>query len=330
MKSKPITQKAKSSPFKINEALIRGAAEASKKFTDIGEAFTSGLDNGGGKPATLKRSAGSAGSTSVETVSIPKKSHEEAYATRPPEFKDYSFEDYVKAMKKDSLYGTSGGEKQIITTTPGTYIEQDQTLYTKDKSDVLTAPQQRGVNRGLKIGVRTAGQFAAQNQRLQNKIKDLEDRGKKDTPKYARLKAKQEALSGEDGVIEAQKGFANTQREMAKQGKTFGRRDVSYGDDRAMTLSEFSTNEQIAMAEKNFAEELKRRERAAKQSNGNQSAAEQLSKKLNEFKSEDFTITTPSTEEIKRKAVESIRGVGRMSAKAPFKMGGFGSKTYKK
>ena len=32
----PITQKSKSSPFKINEALVSGAALTCKKFVDVG------------------------------------------------------------------------------------------------------------------------------------------------------------------------------------------------------------------------------------------------------------------------------------------------------
>ena len=39
----PITQKSKSSPFKINESLVAGAAVTGKKFVDVnsavGEAF---------------------------------------------------------------------------------------------------------------------------------------------------------------------------------------------------------------------------------------------------------------------------------------------------
>lgn len=45
MKSQPITQKAKCSPLKVNEALIMGAKTASPKFTDISKKFNEGVDS---------------------------------------------------------------------------------------------------------------------------------------------------------------------------------------------------------------------------------------------------------------------------------------------
>lgn len=43
-KCKPITQKAKSSPFKMNMALVYGAGDMSKKFVDAAEAMGKGMD----------------------------------------------------------------------------------------------------------------------------------------------------------------------------------------------------------------------------------------------------------------------------------------------
>lgn len=47
-KCKPITQRAKSSPFKINETLVAGAAQVGKKFIDAGAAMRENMENGGG------------------------------------------------------------------------------------------------------------------------------------------------------------------------------------------------------------------------------------------------------------------------------------------
>lgn len=44
MKTQPITQKAKCSPLKVNEALISGAGKAAKKFTNISKSFGEGMD----------------------------------------------------------------------------------------------------------------------------------------------------------------------------------------------------------------------------------------------------------------------------------------------
>jgi len=48
-KCQPITQKAKSSPFKINEALVYGAADMSKRFVDAAGAMGKGMDEATGK-----------------------------------------------------------------------------------------------------------------------------------------------------------------------------------------------------------------------------------------------------------------------------------------
>ena len=47
--SKPITQKA-SQQLKMNEALVYGAADANKKFTDIGDAVSVGFKDATPEP----------------------------------------------------------------------------------------------------------------------------------------------------------------------------------------------------------------------------------------------------------------------------------------
>lgn len=47
-KCKPITQRAKSSPFKINEALVAGAGQVGKKFIDAGKAMEEDIEKSGG------------------------------------------------------------------------------------------------------------------------------------------------------------------------------------------------------------------------------------------------------------------------------------------
>ncbi len=50
--SKPITQRA-SSPLKINEALVSGAADVNKKFTDIGAAVSEGFKDATPEPTAV-------------------------------------------------------------------------------------------------------------------------------------------------------------------------------------------------------------------------------------------------------------------------------------
>lgn len=53
-KCKPITQKAKSSPFKMNMALVQGAADMSKKFVDAAGAMGKGMYNAMGNNKETK------------------------------------------------------------------------------------------------------------------------------------------------------------------------------------------------------------------------------------------------------------------------------------
>lgn len=53
-KCKPITQRAKSSPFKINEALVVGAGQVGKKFIDAGKSMEENMEKSGG--SKLERS----------------------------------------------------------------------------------------------------------------------------------------------------------------------------------------------------------------------------------------------------------------------------------
>jgi hypothetical protein len=58
-KCKPITEKAKSSPFKINDALVYGAADVSKKFVDAAGSVGKGINEAAGPSGKgMKKTAG--------------------------------------------------------------------------------------------------------------------------------------------------------------------------------------------------------------------------------------------------------------------------------
>ena len=58
MKVNPITQRAKSSPYKANSILIAGAGEVGKKFMDYGQALGVGIERGEGKRKPMPQADG--------------------------------------------------------------------------------------------------------------------------------------------------------------------------------------------------------------------------------------------------------------------------------
>ena len=70
-KCKPITERAKSSPFKINTALVSGAATAAKGFTDAAGAMSEGMQSSsysGKPPRTTKSTTDEETTTNEETT----------------------------------------------------------------------------------------------------------------------------------------------------------------------------------------------------------------------------------------------------------------------
>lgn len=92
---KPITSRIKRSP-------LFSYGESPAKQTAKGGSTTKGKDE-----------------TITEIEETPKKSLQDAYKDRGPEYKDLSFEEYSKVAKADPLYGTSGGKKEVTKTIPG-------------------------------------------------------------------------------------------------------------------------------------------------------------------------------------------------------------------
>lgn len=86
----------------------------------------------------------------TETVNTPKKSLKQAYADRGKEYKDLDFEAYSKVAKKDPLYGTSGGTKQITTTKKSDDIPFDGQLMTTTKGNVYKPTEVRRLSRSSK------------------------------------------------------------------------------------------------------------------------------------------------------------------------------------
>lgn len=206
----------------------------------------------------------------------------------------------------------------------------DEPIYTQDFGDALTAPQQRGVERGLLQSARKTGKFAA---KLAKDKKALEKAKAKDpnSVKTAKLEARVEARTK---ALDAQKDFATTQREMASQGITpgsIGRGKIStlQGKDfsRQMTKPETGYSEQILRAREKAAKEAKTlaEEMARDNARGNIKMANTISAQ----QTQPVTFSTPTVKEIQANIQRDINAP-RMKSKSPYKMKGYGSKAYKK
>lgn len=199
-------------------------------------------------------------------------------------------------------------------------------LYTQDFGDALTAPEQRGVERGLLQSARKTGKFAAKLARDEKALKKAKAKDS-DSVKTAKLEARVEARKN---ALDAQKAFATTQREMAIQGirpdsggrgkistlkgKDFGR-EMNRSDMDEASQKEMDAKEAIALAE----------EMARNNARGNIKMANTISAQ----QMQPVTFSTPTVEEI-RATIQRDINAPRMKSKSPYKMKGYGSKAYKK
>lgn len=252
-----------------------------------------------------------------------------------------SVEECLEDTKKrtGTVNPTAEGIENNVTETkvkdPDKIVETEDPVFNIKKGDALHTWQQRSVERGLSQSARKTGKFAGKLAKDQKRMADLEKRGKTDSPKYAKLKARVEARQK---ALDAQKNFAQTQRDMATQGITPGSRgkgDISTYDPRDYDY-------QMTEAEMGYEEQVKRlKEKNAKdnidESNANQNAVKRQASQdtANQTAAVTSDIITPDSGAL-FEDLQSPRTVAAMKKKSPlamkssFKMGGFGSKTYKK
>ena len=300
MMNKPITYRVKRSPFKQD-------TDADKGVTVRGKATVKGPD-------------------------------EEFKETRKKTWDDLRKEGWSEAKIKEAKEWRANNPDAPnvgITETktkkgPDVTATVDEPIYTQDRGDALTAPQQRGVERGLLHSARKTGKFAA---KLAKDKKALEKAKAKDpnSVKTAKLEARVEARTK---ALDAQKDFATTQREMAIQGiapGSVGRGKISTlkgkDFDRQMTKADTGYSEQILRAREKAAEEAKTlaEEMARNNARGNIKMANTISAQ----QIQPVTFSTPTVEEI-RATIQRDINAPRMKSKSPYKMKGYGSKAYKK
>ena len=316
MMNKPITYRVKRSPFKQD-------TDADKGVTVRGKATVKGPD-------------------------------EEFKETRKKTWDDLRKEGWSEAKIKEAKEWRANNPDAPnvgITETktkkgPDVTATVDEPIYTQDRGDALTAPQQRGVERGLLQSARKTGKFArkayegmsdaerAEELGIDTKAadwkkqySDLGIKNKRQFGRAAKAKANKNALK-------AQKDFATTQREMAIQGIApgsagGGKISTLKGKDfdRQMTKADTGYSEQILRAREKAAEEAKTlaEEMARDNARGNIKMANTISAQ----QTQPVTFSTPTVSEIQANIQRDINAP-RMKSKSPYKMKGYGSKAYKK
>ena len=208
---------------------------------------------------------------------------------------------------------------------PGGTATEERAQYMYDYGDSMPSYMQRKVERGLLQSARKTGKFASKLAKDQKKLAALEKRGKTDSPKYAKLKAR---VGARKNALKAQKLFAETQMEAARQGQMFGKKGTTKigtfnpnlaisGEGpvgRQRTLADTSPSTQAIENQKKLQKETETKATVDAAKND-----ERVNKITAQKNTADKDIKSPN----------SMR-VGPLKMKSSFKMGGYGSKTYKK
>lgn len=242
-----------------------------------------------------------------------------------------------EAAAAGCVWSDKAKDPEPITTTetitkPGGEGEAEAPQYMYDYGDSMPSWMQRKVERGLSQSARKTGKFAFKLAQDQEKLAALEKRGKTDSPKYAKLKAR---VKAREGALAAQKSFAGTQMEAARQGQMPGKKGTTKipfdpnirisGEEgtlaRERTLSDTSFNEQTIRNQQNL------QRQAAADAAANQEANAKRNAQTN-TETTDVISTTTVPEENKTSPLGMK--IGPLKMKSSFKMGGYGNKTYKK
>ena len=178
----------------------------------------------------------------VETK-IPKKTLKQAYIDRRPEYKDLSFEDYSKVAKKDKLFGTSGGTKEVKKTIKGDDVDYDTTLMQSNQGTILEPYERARLTRNTKQTNRDVRRSKIKLGRNKRKLARMEKRGKTSGSRYDRLTAKKEENESELAV---NKTAASNQALAVKSGGKQG--DKYQKEDTIVTQGQRDPKQQLADA----------------------------------------------------------------------------------
>ena len=300
---------------------------------------------------------GSVGGNSVDnsgngangTPPIPKRTHEEAYANRLPEYQSLSFDEYIEVAKKDELYGTSGSPGTPATpnvVVKGKGVDYDGTAKIETKGDVLHAYETRDLSRGTKKVTkdvtdtkRKIDKTTRRQQKMLDKYDTVGEDGKKDgkidaaerkdmskgflgfgnkQAKHDRLKRRQEENTSR---LEINEAAVKRNKITRASGKKAGTPDVRTGE-RDMTMSELGANAgsvkvQEALLKKNAVEAARRKAVAESQKITTSSTeGNERNEVVSGYRGQAANAIDPNTALAMKKS-----GVGKMKA-TPYKMKG--------
>ena len=237
-------------------------------------------------------------------------------------------------------FGKCPDKEETITKNGGT-AKEERSQYMYDYGDSMPSYMQRKVYRGLEVGSRRTGKFAKKAYKGMSDAERAKELGI-DTEKagwekeYSDLGIKNKRQFGkavkakaDKNALKAAKAFAETQAESARQGQSFGKKGTTkigtfnpnetvFGGEGAVgrerTLADTSTSSQAIENQKQLQKETEKK--AAVDAANNQDRVNKIN----------------DQEDAAKKDVKSPAGmkVGPLKMKSSFKMGGFGSKTYKK
>jgi hypothetical protein len=237
---------------------------------------------------------------------------------------------YNATTKKCEKAGQQGGT-----------ATEDRSQYMYDYGDSMPSYMQRKVYRGLEVGSRRTGKFAkkayagmSDAERAESLGIDTEkadwktqydDLGIKNKGQFRKaVKAK-----ADKNAFEAAKAFAETQGEAARQGQSFGKKGTT-------RIGTFDPNERVFGGEGAVA-----RERTLPDTSPSSQALENQEQLQNETEKKAAVDAAKNQDRVnkindqKDTADKDIDTTAKMKAgplkmKSSFKMGGYGSKTYKK
>lgn len=370
MARKPITQRAKSSPLHVNEALISGAGTAAKGFVNVMNAMGDPTD-----PPKMTKSENEPGSTTTVEVEKPQVG---AYRRACGSLTDGSTQTDPETGKSFVCSTAPAGEEPQETTkttitTPGSTKTAEMPYYKQKQTDVLTSPDTRKVGRKGNYMNRQSGKLAKQQanlkkrlynkggekleklkeklskakdgsrrqENLQKRIKNFESELERN-PSYQRLKKKLDATKES---AEAFDNFRASQNAATAMGKDFGRRDVGHGAEK-MGHQHFSSTKQQDLFNKKPINSNKSVGQGQAADNIRSFSSKYdpnynlsgysvfdnngLGKTITPSNSTKTTIPESFTEFVGKERMKKGGSGINMNSKSAFKMKGYGSKTYKK
>lgn len=211
-------------------------------------------------------------------------------------------------------------DTKVTITKPGGVEEAKTPRYKYDYGDSMPSYMQRKVYRGLKVGERQT------KKALRAQLKA----GVIDKAEY-----EQGLKKAATSRANATKAFAETQAEAARQGQMFGKKGTTkigtFDPNVRISGEEGGVGREQTLADVSAAEQTIKNQEALKTQTIIQNAKNQeaVNKRVEQTQTSDI-ISTDNLKTDETTSSPTTMKVGPLKMKSSFKMGGYGSKTYKK